>query len=101
MLRLWLGCCLDVSLGVRERTEEAEGICNPIGRTISTNQMPQSSQELNHHPKYTHGETHVSSCICSKSSPYLTSVEGEAIVPVKARCPSVGECQSGEAGVGR
>jgi hypothetical protein len=26
------------------RTEEAEEDCNPIGRTISTNQTPQSSQ---------------------------------------------------------
>jgi hypothetical protein len=29
----------EANRGVRERTEEAEGICNPIGRTtISTNQ---------------------------------------------------------------
>jgi hypothetical protein len=27
-------------------------------------------------------------------------VGGEVLVPVKARCPSVGECQGGEAGVG-
>ena len=26
-------------------------------------------------------------------------MEGEALVPVKARCPSVGECQGGEAEV--
>jgi len=25
---------------------------------------------------------------------------GEALVPVKAQCPSVGECQGGEVGVG-
>jgi hypothetical protein len=38
--------------GVRERTEGAERVCNPIGRTtISANQSPQSSQELNHQPK--------------------------------------------------
>jgi hypothetical protein len=29
--------------GVRERTERAEGVCDPIGKTISTNQTPQSS----------------------------------------------------------
>jgi hypothetical protein len=29
--------------GVRERTEGVEGVCNPIGRTISTNQTPQNS----------------------------------------------------------
>ena len=39
----------DSNGGVRERTKDAEGICNPIGRTISTNQThhhhhPQSSQ---------------------------------------------------------
>jgi hypothetical protein len=34
---------------VRERTKGAEEVCNPIGRiTISTNEMPQSSQGLNH-----------------------------------------------------
>ena len=44
--------------GVRERNEGAEGDCNPIGRTmISTYQTPQSSQELNHQPKSTHGRT--------------------------------------------
>jgi hypothetical protein len=46
--------------GVRGRTEGAEGVCNPIGRTtILTNQTPpsQSSQELNHQPKSTHGES--------------------------------------------
>jgi hypothetical protein len=32
--------------GIRERSEGAEGVCNPIGRkTISTNQIPQSSQD--------------------------------------------------------
>jgi hypothetical protein len=38
----------------------------PIGRTtIPTNQMPQSSQGLNHQPKSIHGRTHDFSCICS------------------------------------
>jgi hypothetical protein len=45
--------------GVREKTEGAEGVYNPIGRTtISTNQNPQSSQGLNHQPKSTHGGTY-------------------------------------------
>jgi hypothetical protein len=26
--------------GVREKTEGAEGVCNPIGRTTTTNQTP-------------------------------------------------------------
>jgi hypothetical protein len=43
--------------GVRERTEGAEGVCYPIGRTtISTNLIPQHSQGLNHQPKSTHVE---------------------------------------------
>jgi hypothetical protein len=37
--------------GVRGRTEEVEGVCHTIGRTISTNQNSQSSQGLNHQPK--------------------------------------------------
>jgi len=52
--------------GVRERTEGDEGVCNPIGRTtISINQTPQSSQELNHQPKSAHEGTHDSSSTCS------------------------------------
>jgi hypothetical protein len=41
----------------RGKSEGAEGVCNPIGRTISINQTSQSSQGLNHHPKSTHGGT--------------------------------------------
>jgi hypothetical protein len=38
--------------GVRERTEGAKVVCNPIGRTtISSNQIPRSSQGLNHQRK--------------------------------------------------
>jgi hypothetical protein len=40
--------------GARERTHKAEGVCNSIGgTTASTNQYPQSSQELNHQRKST------------------------------------------------
>jgi hypothetical protein len=36
-------------------TQLYEDVCNPIGKTtISTNQIPQSSQGLNHEPKNTH-----------------------------------------------
>jgi hypothetical protein len=43
------------SRGVREGTEEVEGVCNPIGRTtISTNQNPQNSQGLSHVYKGVH-----------------------------------------------
>jgi hypothetical protein len=81
---------------VRERTEGAEEVCNPIGRTtISTNQYPQSSQGLNYQPKSTHGGTHGSSCICSRGWLCQTSMGGEAFGPVNARCHSVEECQVG------
>jgi hypothetical protein len=59
-----------------------------------------SCQGLNHQPKSTHGETHGSSCICSRRWPSQSSMGGEVLGPVKALCPSVGECQGQEAGVG-
>ena len=46
-----------------------------------------------------HERTHGSSCIYSRGWPF--SVGGEALGPVKALCPSVGECQGQEAHVGR
>jgi hypothetical protein len=66
----------DPSGGVRGRTEGVEGVCNPIRRTISTNWTTQSSQELNHQPKRTHGGTHCSSCLCSRGLHYLASMGG-------------------------
>ena len=90
------------NVGVRERTEGAAGICNHIGRTtISTNPNTQTSQGLNHQPKSTHGGTHGSSSMCNRGWPCLASVGGETLGPVKAQCPSVGECQDWETGVGR
>jgi hypothetical protein len=48
--------CGDPNGEIRARTEGAEGLCIPIGRTtIPTNQTPQSSQGLNHQPKSTQG----------------------------------------------
>ena len=80
---------------VRERAEGAEDVCNPIRRTIPTNQ---TSQGLNHKPKSTHGGGHGSSRICSREWLCWASVRGEALGPGKALCPGVGECQSAEAG---
>ena len=40
-------------------------------------------------------------CIYSRGWPCHTSVGGEALGPVKAVCPSIGECQDREADVGR
>ena len=88
---------------VRERTEGAEGICNSIGKIIiSTNQAP--TPELPRTKLPTKGctwsdPTHGSSCICSRGWPCKASMGGEALGPVKAQCPSVGECQGGERGV--
>jgi hypothetical protein len=72
---------------VRERTEGVEGVCNPTGRTISTNQNPQSSQELSHQQR----SIHVSSCIRCRGWPCHASMGGEALGPMKALCPSVWE----------
>jgi hypothetical protein len=81
--------------GVREKIEGAEGVCNPIGRTISTNQRYQSSQGLNQEPKSKHGGTHGSSCICIRGWHCWSSMEREALGPVMAQCPSEGEFQGG------
>jgi hypothetical protein len=80
---------------LEKRLKELNGL-QPIGRTISTNQ---SSQGLNHQPKTTHGGTHGSSCICSREWPCRVSIGEEALVPMKAGCPFVGEFEGREVGV--
>jgi hypothetical protein len=78
--------------GARESTQGAEGVCSPIGgTTIWTNQYPQSFQGLNHQPKSIHGQTHGSSCICSRGWPCGISMGRETLGPVKIQCPSVGK----------
>jgi len=68
----------------------------PIGRsTIPINQAPQSSQELNHQPKSTHGVIDGSNHLCRHC---LASIGGEALGPVKACFPSVGEYQGVKVG---
>ena len=37
-------------------------------------------------------------CICSRGWPCRASMGGEALGPVKAQCPSAGECQGSEEG---
>jgi hypothetical protein len=59
--------------------------------TISTNQTLQSSQELNHQPKSTHGGIHGSSHICNRGRSYQASMGEEAFGPVKAKCLSAEE----------
>jgi hypothetical protein len=76
-----------------EGLKKAEGDCNPIGRTtISTDQTPQSSQDLNPQPESIHKWVHGSSYICSRGLCYLASVGGEVLGPVEACCPIKGGC---------
>jgi hypothetical protein len=87
--------------GARESTQGSEGVCSSIGgTTIWTNQYLQSSQRLNHQWKKTHGITHGSSYICSRGWPSQSSMGRGALGPVKVLCPSVGEYQGREVGVG-
>jgi hypothetical protein len=44
----------------------------------------------------THGGTCGSSCICSRGWPTQSSMGEEALGPVKALCPSIGDCQGQE-----
>ena len=77
----------------RERTEGAEEVCNPIGRTpISTNQ---SAQGLRHPPKSKHGATYGSSPICSKGWLCQASMGEEALGPVKLDAPVQGNARAG------
>jgi hypothetical protein len=61
---------------------------------------PPISQELNHQPKSTHGGTHGSSRIYNRGLLYWTSMDRVTLGPMKAPCPSVGEWQDWDAGVG-
>ena len=83
--------------GVRERTEVAEGVWSPIGRTTMSNN--QSFQVLNHQPRSRHGGIHGSYCIFSRGWPCQASMGEEALGPMKAQCPSKVECKGTEAGV--
>jgi hypothetical protein len=62
--------------------------------------VPQSSEGSNHQPKSTHGGSHGTNHVCSRGWSCGTSMRREALGPVKARCPRVGECQDREAEVG-
>ena len=80
--------------GARENTQGAERVWSPIGGTsVWTDQYLQSSLELKHQSKKTHGRTCGSSYICSRGWPSWSSIGGEALGPVKALWPSIGECQ--------
>ena len=73
------------------RTEGTKGVYNPIRITKISTKL--RSQGLNHQPESTHGSVHGSNQICSRGWPC------QALVPMKAWCPSVGEREGEEAGV--
>jgi hypothetical protein len=62
---------------VGEGTEGAEGVCRPMeGATISTGQIPKSSEELEHQQKNTNGGSHVYGRICGREWTRCASVGG-------------------------
>jgi hypothetical protein len=61
----------------------------------------QRSWRLDHKSKTTHGVTHGSGHICSRSWTCWASAGGEVLGPEGVQCSSVGECQGGRMGVGR
>jgi hypothetical protein len=65
--------------------------------TIAVNQR---SQGLNHQPRSTHIGAHGSSYLCSRGWTCRASMVGEALDPVNAWCPSVGEFEERKVGVG-
>ena len=82
----------DYNEGVKERIEEAEGLCNCVGgTTISNNKTTQSSQGSNHQTKSSHRSTNVCSFIYSRGLPYMASTGGESLGTMKAQYPSIGE----------
>jgi hypothetical protein len=75
--------------GVRERTEGAEGGCNPIGRTtISTNQAPEIPGTKLPTKEYRWRDPWL-----KLQGPFLASVGGEVLGPGKAQCSSVGNAR--------
>jgi hypothetical protein len=74
--------------GARESTQGAKGVRNP---------MKDQQYELTSTP---HPQNCVSSCICSRGWPSRPSMGGEALGLLKIICPSTGDCQGQEAGVG-
>jgi hypothetical protein len=84
---------LDGAQGPKEgSTQGAERVWSPIGVTsMWTNQYPQSSLELNHQSKKTHGGTCGSSYIYSKGWPSQSLMGGESLGPEKFLCSSIGE----------
>jgi hypothetical protein len=90
----------DLNGRIRGKTDGAERVCNPLGKTtLSTNQIPLSSQGPNHQSKSTHGGTIASNYLCSRGWPCYVLLRAEAFSLVETRYTKVEKCQDGEAGV--
>ena len=75
---------------VGERTEWAIGGCNH--RKNNNINQPYPLELPGTKPPITHGVTHGSKQMCARWQPCWTSMGEKALGPLKARCPSVGEC---------
>ena len=65
---------------LEKELKELRGFAAPWGeQQVSTGQTSQTSQELDHQPKSTHGEAHNSVHICGRGWPCWTSVGGAAL----------------------
>jgi len=84
-----------------KKSHKDTGKYNKIGKGLLKNKqisLPKMNRKMQ--LKSTHGATYGSSCKCSRGWLCQASIGGEALGPVKARCPSEGECQSRKVGVG-
>ena len=70
----------DPNKGVTERTEGAEGVCKPIGRTISTNQIPTPELPGTKPGKSTHGGTLFSAAYVAEDGFVGHQWEGRSLV---------------------
>jgi len=68
--------------------------CNPIGRTMSTNQKPQSSKGLNHQPKSIHRGIHGSSYIYKKDGIIWHQWEERPLVLWWLYAPAYGDARA-------
>jgi hypothetical protein len=67
---------------VRARTVGAEGVYNPVEKTITTNQTPQKLRRTK--PPTKEYTEEGSSLMCSRGLPYLASMGGEPLGLVEA-----------------
>jgi hypothetical protein len=70
-------------------------LCNSFHGYFVSHSKKEQQYELTSNP-----QSCVSSCVCSRGWPSRPSLEGEALGLVKIICPSTGEFQCQEAGVG-